>query len=49
MENISNFRDLSEKEREALRKELKKFAKLTMDGGRTLSLNDEESEESGEE
>lgn len=49
MENTSNFRDLSEKEREALRRELKKFTKLTMDGGMTLSMNEEESGESGEE
>lgn len=49
MENTSNFRDLSEKEREALRRELKKFTRITMDGGKTLSLNDEESGEAGEE
>lgn len=49
MENISNFRELSEKEREALRKELKKFTNINMDGGRTLSLNEEESGEAGEE
>ena len=48
MENTSNFRDLSEKEREALRRELKKFTNLTTDGGKTLSLNEEESGE-GEE
>lgn len=48
LENTSNFRDLSEKEREALRKELKKFTSLNLDGGKTLSLNEEESGELGE-
>lgn len=49
MENISNFRELSEKEREALRRVLKKHTDLNMDGGKTLNLNDEESGEAGEE
>lgn len=45
LENTSNFRELSEKEREALRKELKKITNINMDGGKTLSLNEEESGE----
>lgn len=48
MENISEFRELSEKEREALRKELRKFTALTMDGGSSLGLEDSEAGEGKE-
>ncbi len=41
MEHTSEFRELSAKEREALRKELKKFTALAMDGGNNFGLDEE--------